>query len=144
MKTRHFTIAILFATLVGCGSSDRPKTVRVEGTVTLAGKTWPAAGRLYFTPTKPAAGYPRKPGSARFDTSGRFVAGSFADTDGLVPGTYGIRVECWKVPPKLGGPPAVSHVDPRYFKPTSSGLTLEVPPDGGPIEVSWDITPPGA
>ena len=144
MNARHIIVVVLLALLVGCGSSDRPLTVPVEGTVTLAGKAWPAEGRLYFLPTKPAEGFKLKPGVGRFDKNGKFVAGSFEDADGLVPGTYGIRVECWKVPPTVDGPPAVSHVDPRYFKPASSGLTLEVPPDGGPIEVSWDITPAGA
>ena len=140
MKTTFLLAATFVTFLVGCGS-DRPRTIPVEGRVTLGGESWPAEGTLYFTPTKAGDGHSLKPGTAKFDKSGNFVVGSWKSDDGLVPGTYGVRVECWKVPPTVDGPPEVSYVDSRYFNASTNNLTVEVTEEGGPVSLKWDIQP---
>lgn len=84
----------------GCGS-QRPKTIPVEGTVTFGGAVPPAKGALYFTPIRVDAGYPRRPAIANFDPAeqGKYSVRSFQEGDGLVPGEYRVRVECWKEVP---------------------------------------------
>jgi hypothetical protein len=63
-----------------------------------------------------AEGLPNRPGRADFDTSGKFVARSFQDGDGLVPGRYRVLVECWKVVP-VDGKPGVSYIASGYAPP---------------------------
>ena len=86
--------------ILGCGPS-RPTTIPVRGTVTFNGGPPPAEGMITFPCIEPAPGFDRRPGRARFDTSGKYSATSFVDGDGLVPGTYRVRVECWKVAPSM-------------------------------------------
>jgi hypothetical protein len=93
---------VLLAPLVGCGSSDMPTTIPVSGQVTFGGSACPGAGSVKFLPLEVAAGLPRRPGYAEFDTDGAFEATSFEPGDGLVPGTYRVQIECWKVPPANG------------------------------------------
>jgi hypothetical protein len=83
---------------LGCGRSG-VETVAVEGTLTFGGQACPAGGTIYFVPISTPAGLPRRPGSAAFDKDGRFRATSFRPGDGLVPGKYCVRIECWRQPP---------------------------------------------
>ena len=99
---------------LGCGNSDRPKTVPVSGSVTFEGEPPEYPGALFFAPLEAAEGYPRRGGRALFGTDGRFEATSFEEGDGLVPGTYRVRVESWKEPPSMGRP-GVSYV-PKGFE----------------------------
>ena len=103
-----------FLLLLGCRNSDRPKTVKVDGQVTFAGELPDYPGALFFAPLEVADGYPRRGGRALFDTDGKYAATSFDDGDGLVPGTYKVRVESWKKPPAMGSP-GVSYV-PKGFE----------------------------
>lgn len=101
--------------LVGCGSSDRPKTIPVSGNITFAGETPEHPGALFFAPLEGVEGYPRRGGRALFETDGVFSATSFETGDGLVPGTYKVRIESWKKPPSMGAP-GVSYI-PKGFEP---------------------------
>jgi hypothetical protein len=127
--------------LSGCGS-DRPQTIPVEGTVTLNGGPWPAPGELYFLPTRPAEGFPRRPGTAEFGTDGEFAATTWEDGDGLTPGKYKVFVMCWKTPPTFKGPPPESYVDVKYQAGATSDITLEVKLDSAPDAVTWNFTGP--
>lgn len=102
---RAVPLFCLFVSLAGCGS-DRPKTVPISGVVTFDGQPPPATGGLFFACREPAPGYDRRSGRATFGTDGKFEVTSWDEGDGLVPGTYVVRVECYKEPPMMGVPVA--------------------------------------
>ena len=127
--------------LAGCGRSG-PELVEVRGKVTFQGGKWPAPGTLYFTPSAPAQGMPARPAPADFDVDGNFVVTSFREGDGLIPGKYKVGVECWKVPPSMGGPPAVSYLDPKYQSPQTSGIEVTIVSGQGDVELELDVPEP--
>ena len=98
MKYGWLDLALCVLLCAGCGP-DRPQTVHVNGRITFAGGTPPAADSIAFAPLEPAAGFPRRPASGSFDTSGTIHVTSFKENDGLVPGRYEVKVECWRKPP---------------------------------------------
>ncbi len=102
--------------LTGCGESHLPATIPVTGTVQFAGGACPGPGRIRFLPVEVAAGLPRRPGRATFEVDGEFEVTSFRPGDGLVPGTYRVMVECWKVEP-ANGKPGVSYIATGYEPP---------------------------
>ena len=120
--------AIFAGAVSGCGDAapKTPKTVAVSGTVTLDGREWPAPGSLFFRVVEPADGFPKKSGSAEFGKKGQFVAQTFVDGDGLIPGRYEVGVNCWAEPYKMGGPPQKSHVPKKYRDAGTSGLEAVV------------------
>lgn len=118
----------------GCGSEQLP-TIPVSGKVTFDGGPPPAAGSVQFLPLQPAQGMPRRPGTGSFDLSGEFVAASFNDRDGLVPGTYRVVVQCWRQPPGSEGEPGVSYIADGHTLPD---LTLRAD-DGVPPELQYDV-----
>jgi hypothetical protein len=117
-----------------CTSSDRPPTVPVSGTITFDGDPCPKSGVINFSPIEVAAGMPRRPGSGHFETNGQFSVASFEDGDGLVPGKYSVRIDCWKRPPLGDGNPPVSYISGDYRPPE-----VEVTRDGGPIVFDLDV-----
>lgn len=69
---------------------------------------------------------PRRPATAEFGTDGIFHVTSFKKNDGLIPGKYGARIECWKANPATSS-------DPNTFE------TLNyVPKDFAPSPVEVD------
>ena len=140
--TMYFAINCLYivfaASLIGCGSG-RPETVYVGGTVTIDGKAPTKPGMIYFAPTEPAEGFPRRPGRATFDTDGRFCATTFVDGDGLIPGHYRVGIDCWQTPPLAEGPPAVSLVPDAYREPGSSGMELVVEPGVRSVTADYNV-----
>lgn len=141
-KARRIT-AFLLPTLcclivAGCGRAG-PEIVPTRGKVTLNGGAWPKPGVIYFTPVKPAEGFPRRPGAGHFDTDGVFIVTTRDPGDGLIPGTYGIAVECWEVVPTDTSPGKSSAAE-RYTSPVRSGLELTIKPGTrGPVELAYDI-----
>lgn len=119
---------------VGCRKSDRPKTVPVSGLVTFDGQPPAYAGALFFAPLEPGDGYPRRPAMAFFELDGNFKAKSYVEGDGLVPGTYRVRVESWKKPPGMGSP-GVSYV-PKGF----SAEDIVVTPTDRAVEYNVDLS----
>lgn len=115
----HRAILALFLlaapTIMGCGP-DRPTTVPVKGRVTFQGQAPPAAGSLMFAPREAAAGYDLRPAFGTFDEQGNVSVTTFTDNDGLVPGRYEVKVECWRVPP-TETTPGESHVPPNFVAP---------------------------
>jgi hypothetical protein len=120
--------------VAGCGP-DRPEMVPVSGTVTVGGAPPPAEGAIYFAPITVAEGLPRRPGRAEFDKSGNYQATSFEDGDGLVPGTYRVRVECWKVAPTMDKPGE------SYLTRDAVLPDLTVAADSGSISHDIDVPP---
>ncbi len=136
--------AVLAAAIVagaGCGK-DRPKTIPVSGRVTYGGGAWPAAGRLYFTPVKAEEGFPSRPGEALFDEQGDFVAQTWEAADGLMPGEYRVRVECWKIAPSMDGPPPVSHVPDQWTNVARSPWIVKISSEERSYTIDYDIPRP--
>ena len=146
MSNKTFTrigaalLAVLVPAWSSCGSGH-PRTVPVGGRITFLGGDWPAPGLIYFTVVEPAEGFPRHPGIAEFDRSGRFAARTWDPGDGLLPGKYKVHIECWQTPPQMEGPPPVSHVPEKYQSGHTSDLVLDVQPDSRGEDVLWDISP---
>jgi hypothetical protein len=128
----YLTASVLFS--AGCDKSLKP--VPVKGVVTFEGKPPPAAGSVYFMPVGPTIqGSVARPGVGDFGTDGRFEVTTIAKGDGLWPGTYRTRVDCWKIAPTAFAPPSESSVPPNYQSPD-----LVVPTDtAGPIQVEYDV-----
>jgi hypothetical protein len=138
---RLILLAGIAATVFGgCGRSG-PEIVTVKGTITYGGGAWPHGGTIYFTPVKPAEGLPKMSGFAQFDAEGHFQVES-SSFSGLVPGRYGVAVECWRVAPTMIRPHPdgnASYVPPKYQSPVTSGLELEIRSGQGSADVHWDV-----
>ena len=122
----------------GCGGG-RPQPVPVSGKVTVAGKAPPAGGAVWFTPEEAASGFPMRPGIGDFAADGAYQAKTFAPGDGLLPGRYKLRIDCWKTPPNMEGKPKQSYLPAKYLNPQQSGLELNVQPGADPITFDIDI-----
>ena len=120
--------AALAGALGGCGN-DLPETIPVAGRVTFAGQECPAAGTVTFLPIEAADGYPLRPGTGEFDADGHYRATTYRAGDGLVPGTYRLRVLCWKERP-VEGNAGVNYV-PTGFEPPQ----VEVATSAGKLTV---------
>ena len=126
----------------GCGDAapDKPETVPVSGLVTLDGRAWPAPGSLFFRMAEPADGFPKKSGSAEFGKEGQFVAQTFANGDGLIPGRYQVGVNCWAEPYKMGAPPRKSYVPKKYQDAATSGFEVVVDANASEgISLKFDV-----
>jgi hypothetical protein len=122
----------LVALLAGCGSG--PKTIPVQGKVTFGGKHCPAAGKIYFLPVSSPSGTPGRPGQALFDKDGQFRADSLKLGDGLLPGTYHVRIECWKKIPSESAK-GESYIPNNYNPPD----VVVDPGAGGSVTVNFNI-----
>jgi len=123
----------------GCGPG-RPVPTPVTGKVTLNEGKWPAAGTLFFMPVEGVEGYPRIPGTAEFDVEGNFSARTFEPKDGLMPGRYTVRVDCWEVVPTMANPAGKSYLPAQYSDPAASGLEAVVGADVELCELSLDVS----
>ena len=129
------TANCLVGSLVGCGS-DGPETVRIYGTITADGSVCPGGGTIYFQPIKSArADLPQRPATADFEADGKFRVTSFDDGDGLVPGDYQVRVECWLSRAQGYDKPGIPWGPGAYTLPTP----LVVEPGQGSVGVDIDI-----
>jgi len=134
----RFVLVALAAAILpqagGCGRSARG-TVPVSGRVTFGGAAPEKACVLVFVPEPAADGSatPQRAGTAETRPDGSFQASSFQSGDGLLPGTYAVGLECWKVRGRHDVP-GVSLV-PEGFKPPA----LVVPKDAGSVTYSVDV-----
>jgi len=120
----HVYASLALVLLVGC-SDGGPTTVPVYGEVTFNKSAPPAPGAVYFAPVKAAQGLPNRPVVARFGEDGSYVATSYEKGDGLVPGEYRVRVECWKTPPGMGGNASGVNYVGEGFEPPELVVTSE-------------------
>lgn len=126
----------------GCGRGT-PETVPVRGRVTLRGGPWPQPGVIHFLPHQPHPDYPSRPGWAYFDRDGQFAVTSWRPGDGLVPGTYGVSVECWEVPESMEKPgTGKSCVPPKYQSSRTSGWVVVVEPGKPLLDLRFDVSAP--
>lgn len=132
---RRAALLLLFVTLTGCGR-EGPERVPVHGRITYGGGAWPKAGVVYFQPLGSHGGQPLRPATGMFDAEGSFQATSFTPGDGLVPGKYRVRVECWEVEPN----PDPKFGPPKSYVPGNVALAdLEVPEGSSTLTPTWDV-----
>jgi hypothetical protein len=137
---RRIFVAMISLSLLNLSGCDTgPYTVPVRGRVTFDGKDWPAAGTLYFLPIEAATGFPKRPGLAPFDTTGKFAAQTFISGDGLFPGHYRLHVACWQVPPSMANPAGKSYVPAKFRNPSSAGLEVIVKPGDKSVDIDFDV-----
>jgi hypothetical protein len=117
--------------LSGCGGTDRPKTIPIDGHVTIDGKAPGEAGKIFFTPTAVAAGYSQRPASGSYNAEGHYRVMSWAPDDGLVPGHYTVSV--------LPNEPEKTAIPAKYNAGTSSGLEVDVPVDKSKIDFDINV-----
>ena len=64
---------------------------------------------------------------------------TFVDNDGLMPGTYRARIDCWETPPNLEGKPVKSFLPEKFQNAESSGWEIKVEPRSKPLVLKFDI-----
>lgn len=114
---QHAVWVVAAAAVIQAGCGGNPYgAVPVSGRVTVGGQKPAGECEVFFVPaphgdTNATALRPR-PTVALSDLDGAFVVSSFKEGDGLLPGTYDVRVECWKTRPQESedGKPAVKGV----------------------------------
>ncbi len=126
-------------TCMGCGGNPHG-TIRVVGKVTVDDQAPPGPGKIMFTPTEPAGGFPRRPGIATFGVDGYYEVQSWDPGDGLVPGHYQASVECWETPPNLDGKPFKSYIAAKHQSPTTSGLEIMIEVKSKSVEFDIPVT----
>lgn len=117
--------ALLAAAACGCGRSDRPETVPLNGKVTYNGKPL-TRGTVLLTPD--GSGYAA---TGEIQPDGTFKLTSFDKDDGAVPGKYRVAVQVF---PEEGGLPGAESaggkppVPAKYMAPSTSGIIVEIKP----------------
>jgi hypothetical protein len=129
-------VMIVVGLVAGCGSGPAP-TVAVDGKVTFQdGKPLPG-GFIFLIPTRrdgwEASGTIQPDGTFRLESLG---------LDGAVPGDYKVRLALDSPASGRGArkkkTTAAPPIDRKYLDENSSGLTVTVPPGGGPVAVRLD------
>jgi hypothetical protein len=131
-------VGLLAGALVGCGGSELP-LVPVSGRITFNGGPCPKGGSILFVPGAGAGkeGLPNRPGRATFDVDGKFVATSYQEGDGLLPGRYQVNVECVNGVPGPTTPwDSISYVPANYHP---DELVVEEGQDA--IVLKYDVPP---
>lgn len=124
-------VLALVVGVVSMPRRDGSGRVQVSGTVLLNGEPLEAApgSNVGFFPAEAAGGGPLAGGL--IGTRGRYRIGTFAPGDGVLPGTYRVKVSAWKNQPDRRDdvyeqtlPP--SAVPERYADAHTSDLMIEV------------------
>ena len=128
-----FCLSLLAA---GCGGGGDAAVVPVSGTVTVGGAVPTKGGTITFTVVEPAEGYPRRPGTAKFSADGSYVATSFEEGDGLVPGTYNAVIQYYEQEPSDDDPTSFERLNlvPKDYRPE-----VVVDKTAGSVEASFDV-----
>jgi hypothetical protein len=123
--------------LFGCGDQGMP-TTKVSGKISFDGGPPPTFGTIAFSlvPGTGAEGLPYRPGSSPFGKDGAFEVNSFGKGDGLLPGTYKVRITC------LSGPPSSAPLEEISYVPLDwSPDDLVITGDQGSVSVEYDVPP---
>jgi hypothetical protein len=124
--------------LGGCNRGGIPGLVSVRGKLTYAGGAWPNKGEIIFSQTNKVGTGPVLPAMAHINDDGTFEVQT-SDAMGMMPGEYAAIIRCWLDAPGEGGRKGKSAIPQRFGSPQTSGLTVTVPENSGPITLTWDI-----
>jgi len=132
-RWRHLPLWLVAAVALaaGCGRRGLDGLVPVAGQVTFGGGACPDVGYLYFVPATEGGG---RAGSAAFGPDGKFAVTTIVPGDGLRPGEYLVRIQCWQTVPDDSGKGGKSHV-PDGFEPPR----FNVPAGAGKQAYSFDV-----
>jgi len=121
------------ALVVGAaGCSEGLETVPVSGKVTIAGRDRPKVCRLFFHPVETKS--VTRPTAAETDEEGMYEVRSFKGVEGLVPGTYSVRVSYYDLKP--GKDPAD---DRNWIQSDYDAGELVVDPDSDGVEHNINV-----
>ena len=133
LKWRYLVCVVALALFVGCAqqSSDRPKTVKVTGTVTLDETAVDGATGTFH----PDAGGTAAVGKT--DASGRFSLTTFESGDGAQPGSYKISVRktAGQEAGGASGPPSEEELKQRAQQAMKAAM------EGRPTQQSENLLP---
>lgn len=132
---RNCVLVLLFLIFAG-GCSKGPQPVAVQGRVTFRGGPPPAVGTIYFTPTSTEGTAIARPAFAKFGQDGKFVATTRNPEDGLFPGAYTVRIDCWSIPATPTTPPSGKSYIPKDFRPPELKIDEQA---SGLIQVEYDV-----
>jgi len=133
-----WVVAAFCLLVVGCDDPGMPMT-KVSGSVTFAGDPPPNPGQIIFTQVAGTGrdGLPNRPGMATFREDGSFAARTFEDGDGLLPGTYTVRIDCFSGPLGEGKSAAELSLVPAGWAPEKLVITGEE----DSVTVNYDVPP---
>ena len=131
MRLYVLGVLVLACPYLGCSGHSRPKTIGVEGHVTLAGKPV-TQGTVIFQPTGHTEASATHPASGQIAADGTYRMSTFEKGDGVVPGEYRVAVQSILLLPPQDKPwiPIVWAVPEKYVTSATSGLTASIPADG--------------
>jgi hypothetical protein len=115
-------LCFLLVGVIGACTRGGPETVTVRGTVEFDGRPQPSVCSVFFAPLEVAGDAPRRPALAKLSPEGTFSVTSFKPGDGLVPGTYRVKIEYYDLKPG-GNPDSESGWARQEFQPGE--LTVE-------------------
>lgn len=128
-------VLLALVPLIGCGPRHPTKTI--AGQITFTGGPPPKEGEVFFAPTQIPPHLPKRSGVGTFDVEGKFTLTSFDPGDGLVPGTYQVKVQCWRVEPTLATMEQANFVPPDF-----APLVTIDPSAAEPVPVTIDVPAP--
>lgn len=100
LAIRWLTVLAAIA-IPGC---SRSPVVPVSGSLSFPDRDMPEVCRLTFVPTETDEGVAIRPGSATMDEDGNYSLAPFKGVEGLLPGTYSIRISYFDL--KRNGDPS--------------------------------------
>lgn len=134
---RACLVAALLVLLTSC-SDNGLGMVRVNGQVTFEGRETPEHCTVFFHPIEVPEGLPKRPAASQVDEAGRLSVTSWEPGDGLVPGTYQVKIQYYD--PKPG---ADLTSDDGWVGKSHQVKDLVIEPGtGGPIEVHYTVPKP--
>jgi hypothetical protein len=104
-------LAVALLTFSGCGRGG-PETIPVSGIVTFAGRERPKVSRVFFQPAGETKVF--RPSVAETKEDGAYEVKAFQRSDGLVPGTYLVRVSYFDLKPGADPKYDESWIEKRY------------------------------
>jgi hypothetical protein len=118
-----FLLVIAFSTS-GCSPSDRPPTYPVTGGVKIKGKAIEDA-MIVFVPTDSQG----RAATARTDAGGNFKMGTFDQGDGVVSGSYKVKVSKYEGLEPAGGETVYMDADAesKIYNPDDKQFKLRLP-----------------
>ncbi len=121
-RSRRTLLLVMLSGMLAC-SSDGIATVPVAGTVTYKGQPL-ENGQIQFLPVD-------GPAAVGSIENGKFTLSTNAVSNGAPPGKYRVTVFSYKeTPTKFGESTTKSVVPTKYTNPDTSGLVVDVPPEG--------------
>lgn len=133
-------IVILSALVALSGCAEDRGLVKIAGTVICDGGEPPIAGSITFMP-EPGQNETLQ-ATARFGKDGKFVVSTWDEGDGMRPGKYKVRIECWETAPSFFGSQGVSLIDRKYLDwgNNSSMPRLEVIAGQAKVDVVFEVS----